>query len=98
MLERDPKRKRGSDGEYEEPTRTATPQGDLGTSAQDDYDSILVIDSSHSPAVLSFCLVCWYSPLENRRDRHELPLIPAVRGGSSWQKQSHMAAGSNWID
>jgi hypothetical protein len=47
VLDRDPKRKRGSDGEFEEPTGTATPQGHLDTSAKDDFDSILVTDSSH---------------------------------------------------
>jgi hypothetical protein len=47
MLEMEPKRKRVSNVEYEEPTRAATPPRGPGRSVQEDYDPILVIDSSH---------------------------------------------------
>jgi hypothetical protein len=36
VLERNPKRGRGSDGEYQEPTTTAASQGDIGTPAEND--------------------------------------------------------------
>ena len=43
FLERNPKRVRGSDGEYEEPITTAASREDIGTSAEHDYDPILGI-------------------------------------------------------
>jgi hypothetical protein len=43
VLEKNPKRGRGSDGEHKEPTTIAASQGDIGTSAENDYAPIFGI-------------------------------------------------------
>ena len=53
FLQRNPKRVRGSDGEYEEPITTAASQEDIGTSAENDYDPIFGIQVGRDTFVLT---------------------------------------------
>jgi len=70
-------------------------QGSCKDAARPDID---LQGADRDFCIYIFCFVCWHSPIAFRRDRHEVPLKRAFRGGSSWQKQSDMTTGSDWID